>query len=351
MNSASSTVAGTATLQLDYLSAAQVASQSASWWQSVLGVVGFDEPPRINRARVPVTASMTRSLGAADVCEVWRVAGPGIQLASGGALQNRVHYRYCDDLLFGSLSIAEHAVGARGEAEALVRATEMAYQEIFDVLDETEHLHLIRIWNYLPQINAHVGGDERYRHFNSARQTAFRKSGRATVGSVPAACALGSPAGSPLSIYFLAARRAPKMIENPRQTSAYYYPPKFGRHRPIFSRACLWGQPGGSRLFVSGTASIVGHETTHRGDVAAQTRETLVNINALLAEANRVVGSTRYSVDGLKLKVYVRHPADLAAVEATLSQLLHPAARILYLQADICREDLLVEIEAVGAAS
>jgi chorismate lyase / 3-hydroxybenzoate synthase len=351
MNIASSTAAATATLQLEYLSSAEVAAQSASWWQSVLGVVGFEKPPSINRTRVPVTASMTPSLGADDICEVWRVAGPHLPLAGGGAQQNRVHYRYCDDLLFGSLTVAEHTIDAGGEAEALVRATEIAYQEIFDVLAQTEHLHLIRIWNYLPGINAFADGDERYRHFNSARQTAFRKSGRATWGTVPAASALGSPAGSPLSIYFLATRRAPKMIENPRQTSAYYYPPKFGRHSPIFSRACLWGQSGGSRLFVSGTASIVGHETIHRGDVVAQTRETMVNISALLAEANRVVGSARYSLDRLTFKVYVRNPGDLAGVEATLSQMLRPGARILYLQADICREDLLVEIEAVGTAA
>jgi chorismate lyase / 3-hydroxybenzoate synthase len=166
------------------------------------------------------------------------------------------------------------------------------------------------------------------------------------MGTVPAACALGSPSGSPISIYFLAARRPPKMIENPRQTSAYHYPPKFGKHSPIFSRACVWGES--ARLFVSGTASIVGHETIHRGDVVAQTRETLVNIGALLEEANRVVGADRYSLDGLKLKVYVRNPADLPAIEATLAQLLRPAAGIVYLQADVCREDLLVEIEAVG---
>ena len=78
MNIASSTAAGTATLQLEYLSAAQVASQSPSWWHSVLGVVGFEKPPSINRTRVPVTASMTRSLGADDICEVWRVAGPTV---------------------------------------------------------------------------------------------------------------------------------------------------------------------------------------------------------------------------------------------------------------------------------
>ena len=97
---------------------------------------------------------------------------------------------------------------------------------------------------------------------------------------------------------------------------------------------------------MSGTASIVGHETIHRGDVIAQTRETLVNIGALLAEANRVVGSTRYSLDALQLKVYVRRPADLAAIKATLSA--RTAASTIFLKADICREDLLVEIEAVG---
>jgi chorismate lyase / 3-hydroxybenzoate synthase len=344
---ASSTAARTGSLQLEYLSSHQVAAQSSSWWQGVLGVVGFEKTPDIDCARVPVTASMIRSLGANDLCEVWRVASPGVRLSSGSP-HARVSYRFSDDLLFGSLTISERAIDAHNEAGALQVATEIAYQEIFDVLNETEHRHLIRIWNYLPEINAHADGDERYRHFNSARQMAFRKSGRATMGTVPAACALGSPAGSPLSIYFLAARRPPKMIENPRQTSAYHYPPKFGRHSPIFSRACVWGEAGRGRLFVSGTASIVGHETIHCGDVVAQTRETIANIEALLGEANRIVGSSHYSLNGLKLKVYVRKPADLPAVEATLSELLTPAASIVYLQADVCREDLLVEIEAVG---
>ena len=344
---ASSTAAGTGSLQLEYLSSRQLVSQPASWWQGVLGVVGFDKPPNVGRARIPVTASMIRSLCAGDLCEVWRVASPEVQMSSGSE-HGKIRYRYSDDLLFGSLSIAEQDIDARSEAEALQRATEIAYQEIFELLDDTAHPHVIRIWNYLPNINTQTGGDERYRHFNSARQMAFRKSGRATMGTVPAASALGSPAGSPLSIYFLAARRPPKMIENPRQTSAYHYPPKFGRHSPIFSRACVWGEAGGGRLFVSGTASIVGHDTIHRGDVIAQTRETMVNIGALVEQANRLVGSSRYSLDGLKLKVYLRNPADLPDVEATLAELLQPAASIVYLQADVCREDLLVEIEAVG---
>jgi chorismate lyase / 3-hydroxybenzoate synthase len=337
-----------ASLKLDYISSDDLAAQSASWWRSVLGVVGFEKPPQIDLAQVPVTASMTPSLGAADnLCEVWRVAGGrDAELSTGSLEQGRVHYRYCDELLFGSMTIDEGF--DRNGSAALLNATMTAYQEIFAVLKETQHLHLIRVWNYLPEINREADGDERYRHFNSARQTAFRNSGRSTTGTAPAASALGSPPGSPISIYFLASQEPPTMIENPRQTSAYFYPPKFGAHRPIFSRACLLSESAGTNLFVSGTASIVGHETIHHGDVLAQTRETLANINALLDEANRVVGSENYSLDGLKFKVYVRQPSDLGAIESALSAALHASTSIVYLQADVCREDLLVEIEATG---
>jgi chorismate lyase/3-hydroxybenzoate synthase len=353
---ASSTAASAATLQLDYLSSAQLASQPAAWWKNVLGVVGFDTAPMLDRVRVPVTASMTPALRTSNLCEVWRVAGSAADCTNGEVGRLPITYRYCDDLLFGCLTVEERSLevsgepnnGSDAESRALLHATEIAYQEIFDLLGETAYPHLIRIWNYLPDINREAGGDERYRHFNSARQMAFRNSGRATMGTVPAASALGSPRGSPISIYFLAARRAPRVIENPRQTSAYHYPPKFGRHSPIFSRACIWGESDRSKLFISGTASIVGHETIHRGDVVAQTRETMTNIGALLDEANRVAGADRYSLAELKLKVYVRFPSDLAAIEATLAKLVRPSTFIVYLQADVCREDLLMEIEAVG---
>jgi enamine deaminase RidA (YjgF/YER057c/UK114 family) len=361
----SDTRAATAALSLDYLPLDRLESQPSPWWRNVLGVVGFARPPAL-RGRVPVAATLTPTLdGNTDLCEVWRVGDARSQVSLGSAQLGRVRYRFSDDLLFGCLSIEErevlgcrHAAGAQAGAaqaaaaadegaQALLHAAEVAYEEIFAVLDATQHQHLIRIWNYVPGINAAAGKEERYRLFNSARQAAFRKSGRAIQGCVPAACALGSPAGSPISIYFLAARRSPKTIENPRQTSAYHYPPKFGKHSPIFSRACIFGGPQQANLFISGTASIVGHETIHHGNARAQTHETLANIRALLGEANRVAGSERYSMDALKYKVYVRHAADLGAIQGVLSRELR-AHSLLYLQADICREELLVEIEATG---
>src|SRR5260370_4466483 len=198
-------------LQLDYLSADEIASESPYWWQNVLGVVGFEKLPAIAGARVPVAASMTPSLGVnGNLCEVWRVAGAQGRLSNGAARRSRVHYRFCEELLFGSITIQERAVEAEGPMSgsadggsgALLRATELAYQEIFGVLKETEHRHLIRIWNYLPEINRQAGGDEHYRLFNSPPQLAFRNSGQAIVGTDPAASAFGSPAVSPISIYF-----------------------------------------------------------------------------------------------------------------------------------------------------
>jgi len=336
-------------LQLDYVAADGLDRQAASWWRTVLGVVGFERPPSVNGARVPVTASMTRPLGSADpLCEVWRLADGGdAEPFTRSLRQDRVLYSHCDELLFGSVTVEEE--GVTGESSSALRhATMTAYRDIFAVLEETQHRHLIRVWNYLPDINREADGEERYRHFNAARQCAFRNAGRSTVGTVPAACALGSPAGSPISIYFLASRRPPTMIENPRQTSAYFYPPKFGSHSPTFSRACLLNGSAGTNLFVSGTASIVGCETLHSGDVSAQTRETLTNIDALLDEANRIVGSAHYSLDDLKFKVYVRRVSDFAATMRVLSAALDSSTTIVYLQADVCREDLLVEIEATG---
>src|SRR5258708_15467382 len=83
--------AGRVALQLDYLSSDEIASQSPAWWQNVLGVVGFEKPPAIGGARVPVTASMTPSLSVnGNLCEVWRVCGPEVSLAEGAGKQSPV---------------------------------------------------------------------------------------------------------------------------------------------------------------------------------------------------------------------------------------------------------------------
>src|SRR6266478_5859128 len=103
--------AGRVALQLDYLSSEKIASQSPAWWQNVLGVVGFEKPPAIDGARAPITASMTPSLGLNDdLCEVWRVEGADVRMSNGTAERSRVRYRFCQELLFGSITIEERAL-------------------------------------------------------------------------------------------------------------------------------------------------------------------------------------------------------------------------------------------------
>jgi enamine deaminase RidA (YjgF/YER057c/UK114 family) len=253
-----------------------------------------------------------------------------------------VHYRTDGEVVFG-------CAAADGTA-ALARATEDIYAAVFACLAELDCPHILRIWNYLPEINRELGGIERYRSFNAARQSAFQASRRATRGSVPAACALGSAAGSELVVYFLAARAAATPIENPRQVPAYDYPADYGARSPTFSRAALAGGDGAALLFVSGTASIVGHRTQHPGDVRAQTRETVRNLEALVAQANRAAGRAAFAAHELRYKAYLRNAADLEVVAAEVDAALRPGRPVLYLLADICRSDLLVEIEAVGSS-
>jgi len=102
-------------------------------------------------------------------------------------------------------------------------------------------------------------------------------------------------------------------------------------------------------LFISGTASVVGHATLHPADVAAQTRETMTNIEAVLAEASRLANQPGFDLASLHYKVYVRHPADLAQIRDELERIVGIAPNAVYLQADVCRRDLLLEIEATAA--
>jgi chorismate lyase / 3-hydroxybenzoate synthase len=342
-----------ATLQLDHLSSEDLQRQDAAWWDGVLGVVGFDAVPRVG-VPVPAGWSVTPSLGTPPVpCEVWSVSGTSSsECRAVGGREGDVEFRHQGGLLFGALTVEEPLLPP-GRAAALEHAVTGAYRQVFEVLESTGHPHLLRIWNTLPDINAAADGigDERYRHFNAARQAAFRAAGRSTAGPVPAASALGSPPGSPISLYFLASTGAPTAIENPRQTSAFHYPPRFGTHSPTFARASLLPQVDGVVLFVSGTASIIGHESVHAGDVAAQTREALHNIEAVLDEANRRHDGAAVSLDDLHFKVYVRRREDRRLVGRALSEVLPDSTHVVCLRADVCRRELLVEIEAVGCGS
>lgn len=259
----------------------------------------------------------------------------------------RIRYRHTDQLLFGTVAVDESAFREIDGVSALQQAAKQVYGELFAALDQAGFPGLLRVWNYLPRINAIEHGVERYRQFNIGRQDAFAAWGRELTGRVPAASALGVEHGA-LEIGFFATRSPLDAVENPRQVSAYHYPADYGPRSPTFSRAAVAHLPGQDLLFISGTASIVGHQTVHGGDVGAQTRETLTNIGAVLNEAAQVASGIGPSAAQLSCLAYVRDAADLAVVQAQVHDVLGADAQVCYVQADVCRADLLVEIEASG---
>ena len=335
-------------LGVDYLAPDELADCRARGWPDVLGVALYSsEAATLEAGVVPVARIRMQPLGRrAPLCEVWRTAGP---FASGtlGLVQYRTSRRFA----FGRVTLTEAGSGDADPGRGLKEAAERAYAEVFGCLAQLGFAHIIRIWNYVPEINRKAGGLERYRQFNEARQRAFKSFRGCVNGNVPAACALGSPPGAELVVYFLAGTEPGTAIESPRQIPAYEYPPQYGEHSPTFSRATLTASAGSPTLFVSGTASIVGHQTVHAGDVIAQTRETVTNIRALVVEANRIAGAPRFATEELRYKTYLRRPGDVESVGAELAETLRPVAPIMYLNADVCRSDLLVEIEAVGFGS
>ncbi len=233
----------------------------------------------------------------------------------------------------------------------LEQAAYRIYADLFAALAQHPSPHLLRLWNYVPGINDHGDGLEHYRHFNVGRQRAFIDAGRSAFEGSPAACALGTR-GGPLRVFFLAGPTAPLAIENPRQVSAYNYPTEYGPRSPTFSRAALAPVGGGRQaLFISGTASIQGHATVHLGDVRRQTEETLLNIAAVL-EAAQQQARVSLPAEALDCTVYLRHRHDLVSVQGVLQQRLgaqsHALRTVVVLLADICRAELLVEIEAHG---
>lgn len=268
------------------------------------------------------------------VYEVWTCDRPLTRYQD-----DRMSGHYNEDVFFGGMSI--HQEGG----EDLAVATQRAFTAIFELLERSGHPNLIRVWNYFPRINAVENGLERYRSFCVGRHEAYQRSHRKAEDS-PAACVLGSH-GGPLVIYFMAARFPGQQIENPRQISAYSYPQQYGPRSPIFSRATLAFKDNSRVLFISGTASILGHATVHPDSVSSQTEETLANIRAVIDQAVlKGFPPVNFAYD-LALKVYVRHAQDISSVANIVRDELGGISEMLILQADICRADLLVEIEAV----
>ena len=289
--------------------------------------------PGVGAIQWPIVPIGLTALGPA--CdEDWQVAK--VQHSSG---QADSHCAFNDHLMMAALECEDEAADP---ADMVQRC----YQDLLARVHSTGYPHLLRIWNYLPAINAGAGDQERYRRFCVGRARAMAEYGLAS-DQMCAATAIGCH-DQRFRLFALAGKAPGQSIENPRQLSAWQYPADYGPVSPAFARATALSlanhQVG---LLVSGTASVLGHETAHVGDVQAQTEEALRNLDSVLAAA-----AQRMNAPGLGqlnersvVRVYVRHASDWPVVEAALAA-RWPQVTVMGLHGDVCRAELLVELEA-----
>lgn len=321
---------------LRYASSADLNSVLEQCRGHVLGIVGFGSPCSEFKGIASTWVDMP-TIDSGPVFEVWTSALP-VQTKIHGSIRGA----HNSQVLFGCVEIPQDD---RTDYDVLIYA---AYCEIFDYLDALGYPNLIRIWHYLPDIHFDEHSLERYRRFSLGRHEAFIAKRRTIVKDVPAASAVGKHSANTV-IYFLAAPHPGIPIENPRQVSAYSYPAQYGPRGPTFCRALFTSWNDLPQLYISGTAAIFGHQSQHAGDAKAQTDETIVNLRSVMDEAD-VLGliDVRRETD-LLFKVYLRQPALRTIAEARLRETFGPAPSIVYLQAEICRRELLLEIEVVCA--
>jgi len=198
-----------------------------------------------------------------------------------------------------------------------------------------------RIWIYLPHIL------QWYREFNAARTAAFEKFGLwedSWPGILPAStgiqgagpsgaqCFLDLVAVEPLAGKSVEVRR----INNPRQSEATSY-------GSSFSRAATVTHGGITQLFVSGTASINERgETVHVDDLEGQIFHTLMNVGTLLDLEGRGLSDICMATAFFKKAEYI------PAFEKIRRTLGIPSFPVVSIVADVCRHDLLFELEATA---
>jgi enamine deaminase RidA (YjgF/YER057c/UK114 family) len=222
---------------------------------------------------------------------------------------------------------------------------------------------VVRTWLYLGDIVGLENQVPRYHELNLARADFFQDrcfvgehlaggSGRACY---PASTGIGAEGRDVMMSCLALVTERPDVLrlplENPRQVAAHDYDHRYGRHSPKFSRAMAIPCGGEASVLVSGTASILDSESHHLGNIQAQTRETLDNIAALISADNfRRHGQIGFGAtldDMALMRVYVKRKEDYSAVQEICQARLGDVP-VIYTLADLCRPELLVEIEGIA---
>jgi enamine deaminase RidA (YjgF/YER057c/UK114 family) len=178
-----------------------------------------------------------------------------------------------------------------------------------------------------------------YADFNRVR-TAFYARTPFRAGALPVSTGVAArnPAGAALAVGAWAVQPLGTLarisgVASPRQCPA----PVYGSS---FSRAMEIASGGRRRLFVSGTASIAADgRTIWAGDMGKQVGHTMEVVEAILV--SRGLGFA----DVTRAVAHFKPPADTAAFTAWLGARKLQGLPVVCVQSELCRDDLLFEIE------
>ena len=243
------------------------------------------------------------------------------------------------------------------DASSFRNATTAAYHTIGSLLSDRRDRYLVRVWNLIPGILIPLKPfPQRYMAFNAGRLQAYEDWYRQEdeLGKqLPTSTGVGH-AGSDLIIHALAWNVAGAPVENPRQIPAYRYSRRYGPSPPSFSRATLLGraEPGTDVLLIGGTASVVGENTAHDSDLEAQIQETLANLAALIGAGLSNRGNDSLLTDPLSafrfLRVYYVSKEHMDPIKRSVHENFTGLQQVEFVEATLCRPDLLVEVEGVA---
>lgn len=246
---------------------------------------------------------------------------------------------------------------SREKEHKLEDITAELYGRIFRFVFSEKSLYLVRIWNFVPNItDASSNGDKEegrinYHRFNAGRYRAFKAvyGEDASNWPIPAASAVGTY-NPELRIEFFGSYEIPVFLENKDQVPARRYSRRYGDLPPVFSRGAICSGNGQRLLIAAGTASVVGEKSEYNKDLYKQTMQSIQNLRVLVSQFNLKQYGIQYGFgleDLVLLRVYYRRPEDRQEIEAHLRKTVDPDCSVSFMLADICREELLVEVEGV----
>ena len=232
-----------------------------------------------------------------------------------------------------------------------------AFASIERLLDKTGYTcsDIIRQWNYIENILDFEGPHQNYQIFNDARSRYYRDQFAKT--GYPAATGIGMKSGG-LVIEYIAFKNSDTRsisIDNPAQIPAHQYDQNYLKGLPVnqvkttpkFERGRYLSIRGKEFVFISGTAAISGEKTAYPGNPKQQTCLTIENIDRLTSEENLKRNNIKAATITFDyLRIYAKDRKDFERVKEECMH-RYGNAPCVWIQADICRNELLVEIEGI----